>query len=601
MRLGQQVVDQRVDLRPVRRDRGPVTPRLHQIEQQIRGDDVGARQVQLLGREVPGGGRAELVRGHAADVPRGLGRAEVRAVGERRQDVAQQRRGELRIRARGRAEAPPPLKPVRGPREDLEQRPLGHPLLDGLLKGKLARSWFSCAAALQRRLARGRVDHEIRVLGVAGVDRGGLVRELRPELVGERARRPGQANLGAELAEQPLALRPREELRGPVRVGLRPADRDVTTAKLRREIREHARLEMTAVQLTRPVTRGDDPLPLLRGERQVDEHRVTIGRDQVARQMRVSEGVLDRVEDAAIGARRLQLDGPHEREHRRPVTPAMPRDQRHVVVRVMRRDSLDVGELRLEPARPLDRPPRQAQRDGRVWLLDGSRVKAGEDAAVLGDQALGDLGLALVDLGKLILRVLRDLRHPLAEHLRQIVAGPRPCDVKPRQQRDPLQRGDVAHHASVGRERLAREVGDLRLRDPLQPPAGVAERVNPPQILDLLTKPRPRRPPRGLLEPVERRLAKLADRLALRLHVPCLAPRRCPRRQLEAAPKMLHDLDRDVLGPREVPQPPETRERDDQRQRVSLERACAVAHDTSSSDGLIEASSRVVIKRRNRG
>jgi hypothetical protein len=61
VRLREQVVDQRVDLRPVRRDARAVAPRLHQVELQIGVDDISARAVELLGREVPSCRRAELV------------------------------------------------------------------------------------------------------------------------------------------------------------------------------------------------------------------------------------------------------------------------------------------------------------------------------------------------------------------------------------------------------------------------------------------------------------------------------------------------------------------------------------------------------------
>jgi len=47
VRLGQQVVDQRVDLRPVRRDGRAVTPGLDQIELQVGVDDVRGRPVEL--------------------------------------------------------------------------------------------------------------------------------------------------------------------------------------------------------------------------------------------------------------------------------------------------------------------------------------------------------------------------------------------------------------------------------------------------------------------------------------------------------------------------------------------------------------------------
>src|ERR1035441_772239 len=95
-----------VDLRPVRRDARAVTPRLDEVELEIRVDDVGARPVELLGREVPRLGGAELVRGDATDVPGGLRRAEVCAVGERRQHVAQQWIRELRIGPRRGSESP---------------------------------------------------------------------------------------------------------------------------------------------------------------------------------------------------------------------------------------------------------------------------------------------------------------------------------------------------------------------------------------------------------------------------------------------------------------------------------------------------------------
>ena len=90
VRLGQEVVDQRVDLGAVGGDRLPVSPGLDEVELEVGVDDVGCRVVELLGREVRRGGHAQLVRGDAADVAGGLCRAEVAAVGERRQHVAQQ-------------------------------------------------------------------------------------------------------------------------------------------------------------------------------------------------------------------------------------------------------------------------------------------------------------------------------------------------------------------------------------------------------------------------------------------------------------------------------------------------------------------------------
>src|SRR5450755_1489273 len=57
--------------------------------------------------------------------------------------------------------------------------------------------------------------------------------------------------------------------------------------------------------------------------------------------------------------------------------------------------------------------------------------------------------------------------------------------------RDPLQRRDLPHDVGVSSRGLPGEVGDLRLRDPLQPRPGIAERVDPSKVLHLLPKPGP--------------------------------------------------------------------------------------------------------------
>jgi hypothetical protein len=46
----------------------------------------------------------------------------------------------------------------------------------------------------------------------------------------------------------------------------------------------------------------DDPLPLLRRERQVDHDALEVVGNEVAGQVRVRQRVLDGIEDAAIGA-----------------------------------------------------------------------------------------------------------------------------------------------------------------------------------------------------------------------------------------------------------------------------------------------------------
>src|SRR5450755_2204587 len=62
------------------------------------------------------------------------------------------------------------------------------------------------AAALERRDAGRRVDHEVGVLRVLGINGRGLLCELGTQLIGELSGAGRQAGLGAELVEQPLAL-----------------------------------------------------------------------------------------------------------------------------------------------------------------------------------------------------------------------------------------------------------------------------------------------------------------------------------------------------------------------------------------------------------
>jgi hypothetical protein len=101
--------------------------------------------------------------------------------------------------------------------------------------------------------------------------------------------------------------------------GLRATDGDVAAAKLGGEIREDARLEMAAVQAPGMPAFTDDPLPLLRRERHVEHRPVEVIGDVIADKVRERQGVLDGVQDAAIGACGLKLDDPRECEYGRAV------------------------------------------------------------------------------------------------------------------------------------------------------------------------------------------------------------------------------------------------------------------------------------------
>jgi hypothetical protein len=235
-------------------------------------------------------------------------------------------------------------------------------------------------------------------------------------------------------------------------------------------MREHARLEMPAIQAPGILARAHQPLPLLGGERQIQWLAVGVVGEPIAGQMLVGERVLKRFQHRTVGARRLKLDRAREREHRRAVAADLPVDQRHVVVRMMRRDRLDVLKLGVESAGALDRRSGRRERPLSISASRPARVKMTEQLPVVLDQPLGDLPPLLADLLKLGLRPLRDHRHPLAEHVRQLIPSPSPSDVhQARKQRGALGLGHIAYHRRVSSVRLAGEVSDLRLRDPLKP------------------------------------------------------------------------------------------------------------------------------------
>jgi hypothetical protein len=219
-----------------------------------------------------------------------------------------------------RAEVAPPADPVGGTGEDLKHRALGHPLLDRLFQRDRGLQTLLAFAALERRPPGLIVDHQIGVLRVARVDLRRLRLKLRAHRVDEPLRGGRQARLRAEFLKDRLALLPAEQLRSPVRVRLRPPDRDIAGPQLRREIREHARLEVPAVKPTGLLLPGPhEALPLLGGERQIDRHAARVVGDQIAGQMLVGQRVLERGEHRAVSAGRLKVDQAHEREHRRAI------------------------------------------------------------------------------------------------------------------------------------------------------------------------------------------------------------------------------------------------------------------------------------------
>ena len=196
-------------------------------------------------------------------------------------------------------------------------------------------------------------------------------------------------------------------------------------------------------------------------------------RDVVAPHGVVGAGVLERGQHRGVagGGDQVQLGG--QVEHHRPVLAEEPVHQHLVVVAVEGRHLLDVGQLGGEPAGLLDR----GHRAGRFlprFLAGGLavRVEVLQHGAVGADQPLRHRPLAQPDLLQLCPGLLDDGRHPLAQHLGQVVTGPHPRGVdQARHQRQPLGVPVPRQRVDVLGSRLPGEVSDLGRRDPLQPRA----------------------------------------------------------------------------------------------------------------------------------
>ena len=218
---------------------------------------------------------------------------------------------------------------------------------------------------------------------------------------------------------------------------------------------------------------GDRAPPVPRRERDARAGVLAAGgrrqRDVVAPHGVVGAGVLQRGQHRVVAGGRHQLQLAGQLEHHRPVLAEEPVHQHLVVVAVVGRHLLDVGQLRGEPADLLHR----GHRAGRLLprLLGGGlavRVKVLQHGAVGADQPLRHRPLPQPDLLQLGPGLLEDGRHPLAQHLGQVVAGPHPRRVdQARHQRQLLGLPVPRQRVDVLGSRLPGEVGDLR---PARPP-----------------------------------------------------------------------------------------------------------------------------------
>jgi hypothetical protein len=141
-------------------------------------------------------------------------------------------------------------------------------------------------------------------------------------------------------------------------------------------------------------------------------------------------------------------------------------------------------------------------------LEDGQHVPVGDQ------QLLGSLLVPLLDQPELFLRALEVAGHALAEHGHEVIPGLRPrLRDQTGEHRCAARLHDVLHLPDAEHTCLRGQRSDLRRRDTLHPPSGIPQLVQALHPLRVQAKPRPGRPARRLLHPVEATAVFTGDNL----------------------------------------------------------------------------------------
>ena len=268
-----------------------------------------------------------------------------------------------------------------------------------------------------------------------------------------------------------------QQVGAPVGVLPGPGHGDVPGAQFLGQVGEHHRLEVAPGHHARVAAVGDRPPPVCRGERDtrlgvspstgggsgMKSRRLTWwsgrgpGRPAPRRRWRWPPAPACRPARTSPPGPCGRTGAPAPRSCRRG-RPTPPRCR-------------PAGRRTRPPPRRRRRrgpPPRPAP--GCRGLASG--VEVFQHGAVGADQPLRRRALPQADLLQLRLGLLDVGRHPLAQHLGQVIAGPHPRGVhQARHQRQPLDRLVSAPARRVLGGRLPGEISDLARGDPLQPRA----------------------------------------------------------------------------------------------------------------------------------
>lgn len=221
---------------------------------------------------------------------------------------------------------------------------------------------------------------------------------------------------------------------------------------------------------------GNCSPPGLAGKREVH-----VGIEPVASLSVVVEQHLQGGDEGAVLAGRGERQGAGQAEQGGAVAAVVAPHERKVVVAVVRRNCLAVGQ---QGGRPSGRPDDVID-EAAGFGVGGGVFQGGQHVGEHADQGLGLGSMVFADVGQFVLGPLVDGGHAFGEHLGQVVSG---LDLGASHQAEEegatLRRADISQLGRVECLGLRGEMDDLRVRDTGEQRVHVAEVVEPDQMVD---------------------------------------------------------------------------------------------------------------------
>lgn len=235
-------------LRAIGSNRLAVTPYLGKIQSQIHLVELALGRFQALRREVTSIDEGQHVRCDpaVAEMTRGLGRPQVAAHGEDRQQVALGGLLELGHVARRRSEVSREPDPVLDVGEHVQNVPRRHPLGERILERYSGRRNFAGNRLAQHRLSGGGQGHVTTTLGKFVIQMPSGVGEPVAQTASKGCSFLRQASLLAVGGQQLLAFLPGQQLITVIGELLRAGDTEIAGAQLLGKVGEHTDFEVAS-------------------------------------------------------------------------------------------------------------------------------------------------------------------------------------------------------------------------------------------------------------------------------------------------------------------------------------------------------------------